>query len=124
MNEMQKAEALLKSHIKTSDIERATGINKNSLSQYRNWKTDLNKAKLTIIYKLANYYDQLRLDKINSEQQFFTFQSHLVQSLMRNADNDIDMRHAIEELTGIMIKNPTFMIDIYEKALQRDKEGN
>ena len=59
LNEMEKAVRVIENQSVTSvEIERETGIGRVSISNYRNRKTDLGKAKWEIINKLAQYYDK------------------------------------------------------------------
>ena len=59
LNEMEKAVRVIENQSVTAvEIEKETNIGRVSISNYRNGKTDLGKAKWEIINKLAQYYDK------------------------------------------------------------------
>lgn len=100
MTELDKAQALLDDGSNTStDIANETGINLQSLSNYRTNRTDLNKAKWEIVHKLANYYDD-QLFAQSAGIGMNNFIARLALWFQEAYDDQIDSANSDEAIPG------------------------
>lgn len=100
MTELDKAQVLLEDSSNTStDIANETGINLQSLSNYRTNRTDLSKAKWEIIHKLANYYDD-QLFAHNAGIGMNNFVARLALWFQEAYEDQIDVADSDEAIPG------------------------
>lgn len=130
LTEIEKAEALLyNTSIRVVDIEKATGIGKLSISNYRKKITRIREAKWKNVKALADFYDDRELKKINvSELTDFVSQLSLwfqasIQSKKTQSLGEDEYAYVnssvLEEMRDIILKDDASVL----RLLTASKKG-
>lgn len=117
-NDLDKARKLLADkNISDTQIVRGTGINKVSINNYRHGKTDIERAKWTVVNSLAQMYDALELAPFIGEngENVIKFSRILNEFFDENKEaykDDQAFLKMVENLENIICSDPYVMIEL------------
>lgn len=117
-DDLDKARKLLADKsISDAQIVRGTGINKVSINNYRHGKTSIEKAKWTVVNKLAQMYDALELAPFIGEngENVIKFSKVLSEFFEENKEaykDDPRFLEMVENLETIVSSDPYVMIEL------------
>lgn len=117
-DDLDKARKLLADKsISDAQIVRGTGINKVSINNYRHGKTSIEKAKWTVVNKLAQMYDALELAPFIGEngENVIKFSKVLSEFFEENKEaykDDLRFLEMVENLETIVSSDPYVMIEL------------
>ncbi|MCR1891448.1 helix-turn-helix transcriptional regulator [Ligilactobacillus murinus] len=117
-NDLDKARKLLADkNISDTQIVRGTGINKVSINNYRHGKTDIERAKWSIVNRLAQMYDALELAPYIGEngENVIKFSRILNEFFDENKGvyaNDPAFLKMVENLETIVSSDPYIMVSL------------
>jgi len=126
-NDMDKAKAILANEAVTiTFINNTTGINRMSLTQYRNGSTNLEKAKWETVTKLARAYEADWIQQNIGDQQteFAQFIKEFTGKLTAAADqveeNDPEMGDTFDLLNDMTTSDIIQLITLYKNYISED----
>lgn len=117
-DDLDKARKLLADKsISDAQIVRGTGINKVSINNYRHGKTSIEKAKWTVVNKLAQMYDALELAPFIGEngENVIKFSKVLSEFFEENKEaykDDPRFLEMVENLETIVSSDPYIMVSL------------
>ncbi len=117
-NDLDKARKLLADkNISDAQIVRGTGINKVSINNYRHGKTDIGRAKWTVVNRLAQMYDALELAPFIGEngENVIKFSRILNEFFDENEEaykDDPAFLKMIQNLENIICSDPYVMVEL------------
>ena len=120
--DLEKAKEVIKSKVPSSVITEQTGISKVSLSNYKTGRTDINRANWQTVHKLAEIWDNLRLQPEFNKSGFLPFLNRLHEYLDKAGNLDPgDPMYAVVQSMSSMVTTDRMMLLILFKTYQEAK---